>query len=207
MKSSEKARKTIFFNDRSFHVSENVYEPAEDTFLLAENLPINKDDVVLDMGTGCGILGILAAEKAKKVVAVDLNPHAVRCARMNAKLHGVIRKMDIRQGDLFQSLKKNEKFDLIIFNAPYLPSEAWEHRTWLGRAWVGGPTGRQLIDRFISEAPRCLEKGGRILLVQSTLSNVEETMRKLEEKGLEVAVVAERKVAFETIVLIQAKRR
>jgi len=207
MRSSEKARKTIFFNDRSFHVSENVYEPAEDTFLLAENLPINKDDVVLDMGTGCGILGILAAEKAKKVVAVDLNPHAVRCARMNAKLHGVIRKMDIRQGDLFQSLKKNEKFDLIIFNAPYLPSEAWEHRTWLGRAWVGGPTGRQLIDRFISEAPRCLEKGGRILLVQSTLSNVEETMRKLEEKGLEVAVVAERKVAFETIVLIQAKRR
>jgi len=207
MKSSEKARKTVFFKDRSFYVLENVYEPAEDTFLLAENLVVNKDDVVLDMGTGCGILGILAAEKAKKVVAIDLNPHSVRCARINAKLHGVAGKMHIRQGDLFKPLKKNEKFDLIIFNAPYLPSEAWEHRTWLGRAWVGGPTGRQLIDRFISEAPRCLEKGGRILLVQSTLSNVEETMRKLEEKGLEVAVVAERKVAFETIVLIQAKRR
>lgn len=207
MKSSEKARKTVFFNHRSFYVLENVYEPAEDTFLLAENLIVDKDDIVLDMGTGCGVLGILAAEKAKRVVAVDLNPHAVRCARMNAKLHGVIEKMDIRQGDLFKPLKKNEKFDLIIFNAPYLPSEAREQTTWLERAWAGGPTGRQLIDRFVSEAPEYLEKGGRILLVQSTLSNVEETVRKLEEKGFGVAVVAEKKVAFETIVLIQAKRR
>ena len=207
MKSSRKARKTIFFGDRSFYVLENVYESAEDTFLLAENLVVNKDDVVLDMGTGCGVLGILAAEKARKVVAIDSNPHAVRCARMNAKLHGVIRKMDIRQGDLFKPLNKNEKFDLIIFNAPYLPSEAWEQKTWLGRAWAGGPTGRQLIDRFLAEAPKYLERDGRILLVQSTLSNVRETVRKLEEKRLDVTVVAEKKVAFETIVLIQAKRR
>jgi len=207
MKSSREARKTVFFGDRSFYVLENVYEPAEDTFLLAENLVVNRDDVVLDMGTGCGILGVLAAEKARKVVATDSNPHAVRCARMNAKLHGVAEKMDMRQGDLFKPLNKNEKFDLIIFNAPYLPSEAWEQKTWLGRAWAGGPTGRQLIDGFLAEAPKYLEKAGRILLVQSTLSNVEETVRKLEEKGLDVAVVAEKKVAFETIVLIQAKRR
>ena len=207
MKSSREARKTVFFGDRSFYVLENVYEPAEDTFLLAENLVVNKDDVVLDMGTGCGILGILAAEKARKVVAIDSNPHAVRCARLNAKLHGVIGKMDVRQGDLFKPLKKNEKFDLIIFNAPYLPSEKWEQRAWLGRAWAGGPTGRQIIDRFLAEVPEHIEKGSRILLVQSTLSNVEETVQKLEEKRLDVTVVAEKKVAFETMVLVQAKRR
>ena len=207
MRSSEKAVKRIFFNNCTFCVEENVYEPAEDTFLLAENLVVGEHDVVLDMGTGCGILGVLAAKRARKVVAVDVNPHAVRCAETNARLNGVVEKMDIRRGDLFKPVRKDEKFDVIIFNAPYLPSEAGEQKTWIGRAWAGGPTGRQLIDRFIFQAPSYLREGGRILLVQSTLSNVDETMRRLEGEGLRVSILAEKKVAFETIVVIQAERR
>ncbi len=199
--------KRIFFNNCTFYVEKNVYEPAEDTFLLTENLVVSEHDVVLDMGTGCGILGVLAAKRARKVVAVDVNPHAVRCAEMNARLNGVMEKMDIRRGDLFEPIKKGEKFDVIIFNAPYLPSEAREQKTWIGRAWAGGPTGRRLIDRFISRAPSYLKKSGRILLVQSTLSNVDETVRRLEGEGLQASVLAEKKVAFETIVVIQAEHR
>ena len=199
--------KRIFFNNCTFYVEKNVYEPAEDTFLLTENLVVSEHDVVLDMGTGCGILGVLAAKRARKVVAVDVNPHAVRCAETNARLNGVIEKMDIRRGDLFEPIKKGEKFDVIIFNAPYLPSEAREQKTWIGRAWAGGPTGRRLIDRFISRAPSYLKKSGRILLVQSTLSNVDETVRRLEGEGLQASVLAEKKVAFETIVVIQAEHR
>lgn len=199
--------KRVFFNNYAFYVSRDVYEPAEDTYLLAENLVVNEGDVVLDMGTGCGILGILAAKKARKVVAVDINPHAIRCAKMNAKLNGVMEKMDIRQGHLFKAIKKNEKFNVIIFNAPYLPTEAKEQKTWIGRAWAGGTTGRALIDKFISQAPSYLEEDGRVLLVQSTLSNVDETMQKLEEKGLQVRILAEKKVAFEAIVVIQAEFR
>ena len=207
MRSSEKAVKRIFFNNCTFCVEENVYEPAEDTFLLAENLVVGEHDVVLDMGTGCGILGVLAAKKARKVVAVDVNPHAVRCAETNARLNGVMEKMNIRRGDLFEPIRKDEKFDVIIFNAPYLPSEAGEQETWIGRAWAGGPTGRRLIDRFISRAPSYLKESGRILLVQSTLSNVDETMRRLEGEGLRASVLAEKKAAFETIAVIQAERR
>jgi len=199
--------KRIFFNNCTFCVEKNVYEPAEDTFLLAENLVVSEHDVVLDMGTGCGILGVLAAKRARKAVAVDVNPHAVRCAETNARLNGVMEKMDIRRGDLFEPIKKGEKFDVIIFNAPYLPSEAREQKTWIGKAWAGGPTGRRLINRFISRAPSYLKKSGRILLVQSTLSNVDETMRRLEGEGLQASVLAEKKVAFETIVVIQAERR
>ena len=158
MRSSGKAVKRIFFNNCTFYVEKNVYEPAEDTFLLTENLVVSEHDVVLDMGTGCGILGVLAAKRARKVVAVDVNPHAVRCAETNARLNGVMEKMDIRRGDLFEPIKKGEKFDVIIFNAPYLPSEAREQKTWIGRAWAGGPTGRRLIDRFISRAPSYLRK-------------------------------------------------
>ena len=57
--------KKAYFKDYVFHVDEHVYEPAEDTFLIAEKLKDNEDDVVLDMGTGCGILAVLAAAKAK----------------------------------------------------------------------------------------------------------------------------------------------
>ncbi|RLI47431.1 hypothetical protein DRO69_00650 [Candidatus Bathyarchaeota archaeon] len=194
----------IFFDEYTFHVSKDVYLPAEDTFLLAENLVVNKNDVVLDMGTGCGILGILAAKRARRVVAVDVNPLAVRCAKMNAKLNGVAEKMELLQSDLFSAVKKKEKFDLIIFNAPYLPSEMREEKNWIERAWAGGPTGRQLIDQFILQAPSYLKKGGRILLVQSTLSNLEETMQNLGEERFCARVVAQKKVAFETIVVIEA---
>jgi release factor glutamine methyltransferase len=198
--------KKIFFNDYAFYVSNDVYEPAEDTLLLAENLSVDENDVVLDMGTGCGILGILAAKKAEKVVATDLNPHAIDCAKMNAKLNKVADKMDIRLGDLFQPVKQDERFSLILFNAPYLPSNPDEEKTWIGRAWAGGPMGRQLIDCFISEAPQYLNKHGRILLVQSSLSDVNETLQKLRETGQKARILAEKKVMFEKIVLIEARR-
>ena len=197
--------KKIFFDNHVFCVLENVYEPAEDTFLLAENLCVSKNDFVLDMGTGCGILGILAAKKARSVIAVDINPYAVYCAKMNAKLHRVERKMNILRGDLFQPIKAGEKFDMILFNAPYLPSEKEERKTWIDRAWAGGLGGRELIDRFLLEAPKRLKMDGRFFLVQSTLSDVDETMQILREIGLQARVLAKEKVAFETLVVIEAK--
>jgi len=199
--------KKVFFANYVFHVSENVYEPAEDSFLFAENLVVKKGETVLDVGTGCGILGIIAAEKAAGVVAVDINPHAVRCAKENAKLNGVVDKMFFVCGGLFAPIKTEEKFDLILFNSPYLPSEPSENKSWLERAWAGGVAGRQVIDRFICEAPKYLKKDGRILLMQSTLSNVDKTLRRFEESGLRTSIVVKRALPFfETIVLVKAER-
>lgn len=199
--------KKVFFGKYVFEVSEEVYEPAEDTFLLARNLAVNESERVLDMGTGCGILAVLAAEKASSVVAVDVNPHAVVCAQKNAELNSVAAKVETRRGNLFATLKPEEKFDLILFNAPYLPVEPHEGKSWAEKAWAGGKTGRKVIDRFIDNAPKCLSGNGRVYLVQSSLSNIEETLRRFSHHEMHAAVVDEEKLAFEKIVLIEARRK
>jgi len=199
-------RKQIFYRDLTFNIFENVYEPSEDTFLAADNLTVNEEDQVLDMGTGCGILAILAAQKARKVVAVDLNPHAVRCAQKNAETNKLANKIDVRKGNLFQPVHNGEVFSLVVFNAPYLPSDPDEERSWLGKSWAGGPKGRQLIDKFILEAPCHLEKKGRILLVQSSLADTNETLERFRQINFEAKVIAEKEAFFETIVLLQARK-
>ncbi len=188
--------KRVFFADFVFVVDENVYEPAEDSFLFAENLKVNARDRVLDMGTGSGILGVVAAKTACDVIAVDLNPYAVRCALYNAKLNQVKDKMAFLQGNLFTPLAESAKFDLILFNAPYLPSEQGEEETWLGRAWAGGTTGRQVIDQFILQALKHLLKSGEILLMQSNLANVEETIKQFSHHGMSTETVAKRELPF-----------
>jgi release factor glutamine methyltransferase len=200
--------KRAFFGNYAFDVWENVYEPAEDSFLFAENLRVNLGERVLDVGTGCGMLGVVAAEKAGEVVAVDVNPYAVRCAKHNAVVSGFSGKMAFVRGDLLTFLKGEEAFDLILFNAPYLPTEDGEADTWLGRAWAGGATGRQVIDRFIMQAASHLKRTGRIFLMQSTLSDVEETRDGFARRGLSVEVVAKLALPFfEELVLLRAKFR
>ncbi|MCX8151360.1 MAG: class I SAM-dependent methyltransferase [Candidatus Bathyarchaeota archaeon] len=198
--------KRLIFNNCVLEVCAEVYEPAEDSFLFAENLPKQKTACVLDMGTGCGILGIITAKRAHYVLAVDINPHAIRCAKQNANINKVSGKMAFIQGDLFSALKPNKKFDLILFNAPYLPSEETENTFWLGRAWAGGTTGRQVIDQFILQAPHYLKRNGKILLMQSSLSNVEETCRLFSAQSLSTNIVAVQSFPFfETLVLIEAQ--
>ena len=198
--------KKVYFKDYVFMVDEHVYEPAEDSFLLAEKMNVTEDDAVLDMGTGCGILAVLAAEKAKNVVSIDINPYAIDCAVKNAEMNGVKERIEFRNGDLFQPIKPNESFSLILFNAPYLPSEPDEERSWKGKAWAGGSNGRKVIDRFVMNVPNFLAAGGRIQLVQSSLSDVDRTLKMFSERNLRAMVVAQVKVAFERIVLVEAKR-
>jgi release factor glutamine methyltransferase len=110
------------------------------------------------------------------------------------------------QGDLFTPLRTSAKFDLILFNAPYLPSEHREADSWLERAWAGGSTGRQVIDAFICESPVHVNPDGRVLLLQSTLSDLTETLDGFRKKGLKTKIVSEQSLPFfESIALIEAR--
>lgn len=198
-----RSAKKIRFAGRVFYIFDYVYEPAEDTFLIAKHLKV--DGFILDVGTGCGILSVLAASKAKHIVAVDINPYAARCAKINAEVNGVSDKIDILIGDLFNPIHENLTFDTILFNAPYLPDEKRkESKSLIEYAWSGGKDGREVIDRFIQQAPKYLKPYGRILLVQSSLSDVEKTIREFRKRRLQARIIDEEKIFFETISLIEA---
>jgi release factor glutamine methyltransferase len=139
------------------------------------------------------------------VVGIDINPYAVRCSIENAKLNKVENKMHFIQGDLFTPLKVGNIFDAILFNAPYLPTKS-KKSSWLEYAWNGGLNGRQVIDRFICEVPKFVKEEGRIFILQSTLANVEKTIRRLTALGTKTRVIAECAMPlFEKIVLLQAQ--
>lgn len=181
-----------------------VYEPAEDTFLFAENLNIQRRDDVLEIGTGTGLISIYTAQRTKRVVATDINEHAVKCALKNTITNKTY-NIELRQGDLFEPVE-GEKFDLILFNTPYLPtSEDEKLDEELNAAFDGGLEGRDTIDRFIDEVKEYLNEEGRVQLVQSSLADNEKTLSKLEELGFDAEITASEKWFFEEIVVITAK--
>jgi release factor glutamine methyltransferase len=116
--------------------------------------------------------------------------------------------MSFVQGDLLTSLRVGGEFDMILFNAPYLPCEKGNDRqTWIERAWAGGVSGRNVIDRFLREVPKHLRCKGEILLMQSTLSNVEKTLHLLKNERLSPSIVTSQDLPFfESIVLIKGTR-
>ena len=72
----------------------------------------------------------------------------------------------------------------------------------LEAAWNGGKDGRIVINRFINDLTEHLNTGGRVQLVQSSLSNVEETIGKMMELGFEVSVTASERFFFEEVVVL-----
>lgn len=203
---SSDGAKIIFYKGDKFLVYPGVYEPAEDTFLVADHLEVKCGERVLELGTGCGILAILAAKAGAEVVATDINPVALECARVNAVENGVFGRIDFRCGDLFDPVR-GELFDTIIFNPPYLPVEPKEKLNEpLELAWDGGKNGRRVIDRFLNELSLHLGPGGRAIFVQSSLSNLSKTIQFLESKNFEFKTV-NKKMFFEELFLFQCYRR
>jgi release factor glutamine methyltransferase len=187
------------YRDLKISTYPEVYEPDEDSFLIAENLNIPKGAKVLDVGTGTGILALAAAKNAALVVGVDVNPKAVALAKENARANGIT-NAEFREGDLFSAIGGDERFDVIVFNPPYLPVEEYDL---LGKAWSGGKDGMEAIRRFLVEAPSHLRENGMILLLLSSLNDFDEVRKLLGEMGLVCGVVAEKKFFFERLMVVR----
>ena len=153
-----------------------IYMPSAATRLIAENLHEIDGLRVLDLGTGSGVLAILASKLgARNVVATDISDRAIKIAKRNAEINGV--EIDFRVGDLFNPVR-GELFDLIICNPPMTPSPIQLRRfTW------GGVDGRLILDRIIDEAPSHLRRNGRLILPVISLVGIGRTYQALLERG------------------------
>jgi release factor glutamine methyltransferase len=186
--------KETLFKESNYVKGVEVYEPREDSYMLAEIVEELVYGKVLDMGTGSGIQAITAALKpeVKEVTAADINPEALRRAEKRAKSENVGDKVTFIQSDLFQNL--SGKFDWIIFNPPYLPSEGEVDEL----SWVGGEKGFEVIETFLVEASKYLEEDGSILLVHSSLTKL-----KIDERDYWVEVLVEKELFYEKLVIVK----
>ena len=180
-----------------------VYIPSDDTFLLAENLEIKEGQSVLEIGTGSGLVSMYASLLSDDVTATDINYNALELAEKNFKLNN-INTIKLEFGDLFEPVK-DKKFDVILFNTPYLPTDSDDIiNDDLNYAFDGGLDGRKVIDRFINEVSNHLNDKGIVQIIQSSLSDNDRTLHMFDRNGFIAEIAASEKFFFEEIVLINA---
>lgn len=187
-------------NGSSFLVMPSVFNPSlprtgEFLASMLDSKTVNRNFSVLDMGTGSGVCAIFAAKYAARVVAVDINPAAVRCAGINALLNHVEDKVDVRYGDLFSSVR-GEKFDLILFNPPFLRGAPRDDRD---RAWRSS----DVAERFAAGLRDGLKPQGSALVLLSTFGDARHFLEQFHDAGLGISVLAERRFVNETLTVFK----
>ena len=177
---------------------ETVYQPAEDSKLLADAVveTVDPGQRVLDVGTGSGYVATrLRNEADADTVGVDLNPEA--CEQAFEAGVPVVR------GDMFDPFR-DDAFDIVVCNPPYLPTppeQEWDD--WMERALSGGEDGRAMVDPFLDGVGRVLTEGGAAYLLISTLTGPEAVRAYGRERGLDSEIVAEESHPFEKLLVVR----
>jgi HemK-related putative methylase len=156
---------------------------------------VSEESEVLDMGTGSGVCAVFAANHARRVVAVDINPAAVRCARINALLNDVDHKIEVRHGDLFEPVR-GQQFDLILFNPPFVRGAPKDTRD---GAWRSS----DIAERYAAGLGAHLKPGGTALVLLSTFGDGQVFLKEFHNQGFKIDVFAERRFVNERLTLFR----
>lgn len=162
--------------------------PAEDTFFLADHIKNEKGQIALEIGTGSGYLAKILEENFDTVIATDIEFEVLK---------NQAGKLNVVCCDGASSL--NTKFDLVVCNLPYLPSNNISDRT-----IDGGPEGLVIPRKIIESARNCIESGGRMLYLTSSLADYQKLLSYTESLGFTVRVLAKKKLFFEELILVEA---
>ena len=144
---------------------------------------------ILDMGSGSGILILKCKELGfNRLTAVDIDEETVN----------YLNKLKIKaiRSDLFSNIKG--KFDLIIFNPPYLPEDKREPKDSRIHT-TAGKKGYELIINFLEQAKNYLKDSGKILLLFSSLSKPSVIKNKARELGYKMKLLNKKKLFFEEL--------
>lgn len=177
---------------RNFIVLPNVFSPKYffDTEFFAKEIPVRKGEKILEIGPGTGAVSVTMALKgAAKVVAIDINPDAVKNSRENAKLHKVDDIVQVFQGDLYSPLNERDKFDTIFWNTPFGYVENGKISI-LEKAVFD--SGYKSTEKFIKEAQNFLKPNGRLLIgFSSTLGHLTKLKELLKKYSYQVKLIAQ----------------
>jgi cyclopropane fatty-acyl-phospholipid synthase-like methyltransferase len=142
-----------------------------DSFRLAENIDYARGTTVLDLCSGSGIQGILAARSADQVTCVDLNPIAVNISKFNVMLNQLEDKVTIENGDLYSALKSEKKYDKIYSNPPFIPMlEGFGYPI----CGDGGVDGLYVLRKIISGFDKYLNDNGEAIIFCQVLGDEKE---------------------------------
>jgi len=169
-----------------------MYEPREDSYLICSVVGKYAKGYVLDMGTGSGIIiEKVLKNNVKKIVAVDIDPEVVKHIKKKFK-----NKVECIESDLFSNI--HERFDIIFFNPPYLPYGHEEELKHIDL--IGGKKGNEIVKRFLKEAPKFLNKDGKIILLLSSLTKRRGLFNSYRKK-----IITRQKLFFETLYVYELK--
>jgi len=181
----------------------SIYSPEEDSYLLQESLTAYLKDKpttieILDMGSGSGIQAKTCKDlNFKNITSADINPEVIK--------HLKQQKLNPLESNLFSNSKlKTSKFNLIIFNPPYLPEDKREPEE-SKLFTTGGLKGNEIILRFLHKAKTHLNPQASILLLFSTLSKPKTIITKAKQLGYSYKKLNSKKLFFEELFVYEFK--
>lgn len=179
---------------------ESVYQPAEDSRLLAETaIPyVDRADQILDAGTGSGYVAArIADETDADVLGSDVNPSACREAARTG--------VPVVRANLLDPFRDGA-FDVAVFNPPYLPTEPGrEWDDWMAVALSGGEDGREVIEPFLDDLVRVLAPDGHAFVLVSTLTGVEAVRDYARSNGLTTREAATEPHPYEKLIVLHLR--
>lgn len=188
----------VRISGKSYEISEDVFNPKYyfTSRFMAEHISVTPEDKVLDMGTGSGIQAVTAGHSGAKVMAVDINPEAVRFASRNVTANALDDIVTVLEGDLFSSLDPQHKFSVILFTPPYLEGTP---ETLLDNALYD--PDKNLLIRFFKDAKEYLRPGGYIQMIYSSIAGNEKAISVAEQSGWNHSIIARAKTLTEEFII------
>lgn len=173
-----------------FAVTKDVLIPRPETEMLVKAaIEILEDETrfcEIGIGSGCIAVSILHSIKTASAIGLDISEAALKIAQTNAETHRVSERLELKTSNVFGNLPP-EKFDLIVSNPPYIPSEDIKNlEAEVGRfeplaALTDGKNGLSIIEKIIKDAPQFLKSGG-FLLLEIGINQAIEVEKMFDEK-------------------------
>lgn len=180
-------------------LGKNTFAPTTVSTLVADAMEIGEGDEVIDVGTGTGVLAIIAAKLgAARVIAIDNTPDVVEVGPRNAEAHGVADRIEFIRGDVFEPLDGSTTADVIIGDISGIPDGLAAESGWFPTGIGGGPRGSELPIRMLKEAARRLRPGGRLYLPTGSLQDESAILEAARNLYSKVSRLAERMIPVPT---------